>query len=181
MIREAYDLDMICYFPHDDISAGKTLKDIYQHARDALAAQYWIEAKPSALRLKDLDPKNFKVDFHIDVVPGRYIDDEKADAFLYQSSGEKGFLKTNLEKHISYVRDSGLVDTIRLMKLWRARNHINIKNFALELLTIDLLEYRKRSSLTNQLEYVWQEFRDHSADLKVEDPANPNCEPPLHP
>ncbi len=27
LIREAYDLDIVCYFPHDDTTAGETLKD----------------------------------------------------------------------------------------------------------------------------------------------------------
>src|SRR2546428_13535865 len=79
MIKEAYDLDIICYFPHEDTSAGETLEDIYHNVRKALEAEYWVEQKPSALRLRDRDPQNFKVDFHIDVVPGRYTDDTKTD------------------------------------------------------------------------------------------------------
>ena len=41
------------------------------------------------LRLKSRDPKTRQVDFHIDVVPGRYIDDTETDVFLHQEAGTK--------------------------------------------------------------------------------------------
>jgi nucleotidyltransferase-like protein len=173
MIKEAYDLDLICYFANDDTAAGETLEEIYKNTKKALEAQYWVEEKPSALRLRDQDPKNFKADFHIDVVPGRYVDDTRSDVFLYQSSGDKKRLKTNLDVHIAHVRDSGVIDANRLLKLWRIRNGLRIKHFALELLTVKLLKEKMSATLTTQLKHVWEEFRDHSANLSIEDPANP--------
>ena len=173
MIKEAYDLDMTCYFGHDDTRAGQTLEDIYGNTRKALESDYWVEPKPSALRLKDHDPQKFKVDFHIDVVPGRYTDAAKTDTFLYQSSGEKERLKTNLDVHIEHVRDSGVTEAIRLLKLWRVRNGIRIRHFALELLAIKLLNDKKSLTLANQLKHVWEVLRDHPDYLSIEDPANP--------
>ncbi len=173
MIKEAYDLDVICYFRHDDTAAGETLEEIYNNTAHALAPHYLIERKPSALRLKDRNPQQYGVDFHIDVVPGRYIDDSKTDTFLYQSSGEKKRLKTNLEVHINHVKDSGVIDAIRSNKLWRVRKALRVKLFALELLIIELLKDRQSSGLSHQLEHVWTELRDHSDDITIEDPANP--------
>src|SRR6266513_1722782 len=139
MIRDAYDLDIVCYFPHDDTSAGETLEDIYNNVRTALATAYVVEPKGSALRLKDSSEKTRGVDFHIDVVPGRFTDDKKSDAFLYRSTGEKKRLKTNLDVHIKHVKDSGVIEAIRLVKLWKVRNGLSIKNFVLELAVIKLL------------------------------------------
>lgn len=173
MIRESYDLDIISYFPHDDTSAGETLEDIYNNVRNALSSKYVVESKPSALRLKDRDPKNYGVDFHIDVVPGRYTDDSKSDAFLYQASGEKKRLKTNLDVHIKHVKESGVTDTIRLLKLWKIGNGLRVKNFAFELFTIDLLKGKKSASLENQLKHVCTKLRDEVEDITIEDPANP--------
>jgi hypothetical protein len=173
MNKEAYDLDVICYFPHDDTTAGETLEEIYHNTASALTPKYWVEPKPSALRLKDRDPQRMSVDFHIDVVPGRYIDDSKTDTFLYQSSGEKKRLKTNLEVHINHVKDSGVVDAIRLLKLWRGRRGLMVKHFALDLLTIKLLKGKRSTNLTSQLEHVWTELRDHGGSITIEDPANP--------
>jgi hypothetical protein len=173
MIKESYDLDIICYFPRDDEDAGGTLEDIYNNAKTALQKEYVVEPKTSALRLKDADPTRRGLDFHIDVVPGRFTDDTKTDAFLYQSNAEKKRLKTNIDVHIEHVRDSGVTDAIRLVKLWKVRNGIAFKHFVLELSVIKLLDGRKRSSLESQLEHVLTEFRDNIDNLTVEDPANP--------
>ena len=62
MIRESYDLDVICYFPRDDSDAGWTLKDIYTNVRDALSTDYFVEEKSSALRLRGKSV-DVKVDF----------------------------------------------------------------------------------------------------------------------
>src|SRR5437899_1372028 len=107
MIRDSYDLDIICYFSHDDTGAGETLEDIYNNASKVLSDTYFVEPKASALRLKDKNPSTLGLDFHIDVVPGRFVDASKGDAFLYVSTGEKKRLKTNLDVHIKYVKDSG--------------------------------------------------------------------------
>lgn len=173
MIREAYDLDVISYFLHNDTDAGETLEDIYKNVSKALSSKYFIEPKPSALRIKDKDPKTYGVDFHIDVVPGRYTDDSKTDVFLYRASGEKKRLKTNLEVHINHVKNSGVIDAIRLLKLWRIRNGLTVKHFALELFTIDLLKKKKLAQLSDQLEHVWKELRDNVDAISIEDPANP--------
>jgi hypothetical protein len=173
MIRESYDLDIISYFPHDDTAAGETLEEIYKNVQKALSGKYLVEPKASALRLKARDPENYGVDFHIDVVPGRFTDDSKTDAFLYQESGEKKRLKTNLDVHIHHVKDSGVIDAIRLLKLWKVRNGLRVKNFALELFTIVLLKYKKTAALENQLKHVWAKLRDEVGEISIEDPANP--------
>lgn len=173
MIREAYDLDIICYLPHNDTGAGETLEDIYNNARKALEEEYLVEPKASALRLKDRSPASAAADFRIDVVPGRFTDGSKTDAFLYRSTGDKKRLKTNLDVHIKHVKDSGASDAIRLLKLWKVRNGLSIKNFALELLVIKLLKGKAGLGLAAQLEHVWKEFRDNAGQLAIEDPANP--------
>lgn len=174
MVKAAYDLDIICYFPRDDEDAGGTLQDIYEKTEEALQDDYWIERKPSALRLRNKSDDQPGVDFHIDVVPGRYIDGKTGDVFIYQHAAEKQRLKTNLEKHINHVKNSGVVDAIRLMKLWRYLNGLAIKHFALELLVIDLLSSKKSGTISTQLTYVLEKFRDESDDLSVTDPANEN-------
>jgi hypothetical protein len=175
MDKEAYDLDIIQYFPRDDKSAGETLEEIYNNTRDALSEDYWVEPKGSALRLTEKmpDPTGKHKYTHIDVVPGRYIDGNDGDVFLYRPNDEKHLLKTNLDVHIAHVKDSDVVDAIRLNKLWRVRNYVQIKNFALDLLTIKLLKNKKSLPLADQLVYIWTEFRDHSDGLCIEDPANP--------
>lgn len=170
LIKESYDLDIVCYFPHDDTSAGETLEDIYNNVAGVLEKEYTVERKRSALRLRDKQ----MVDFHIDVVPGRFTDESKTDCFLYQENGEKCRLKTNLDVHIATIRDSGVLDAIRLLKLWKVRKALDVKQFVFELLTIDLLAQHKSKPLADQLTHVWTQFRDLEEPPKVEDPANPS-------
>jgi hypothetical protein len=171
MNRESYDLDMTCYFPSDDESGGSTLKEIFESVEKTLQSSYGIERKGSAVRLHSLDDP--KTDFHIDVVPGRFVDGKEGDVHLYRTTGEKAYLKTNLETHIEHVRESGVVPAIRLFKLWAHRRNVGIKTFALELLVVRLLEDRKFDDLPSQLKHGLTEFRDGSAKLSIEDPANP--------
>jgi hypothetical protein len=173
MIKESYDLDIVCYFDHDDTAAGETLEDIYNSVRKALEGKYLVEPRSSALRLKDARTETHGADFHIDGVPGRFTDEEEADAFLYISTGEKKRLKTNLDVHVAHVKESGVIDAIRLMKLWKVRNRLSVRNFILELAVIELLRSKKSAALATQLEHVWTELRDNIDDLSVEDPANP--------
>jgi len=54
LTRAAYDLDVVCYFGHEDTGAGETLKDIYKNVQDALREHYEVEPKKSALRITGL-------------------------------------------------------------------------------------------------------------------------------
>jgi hypothetical protein len=169
--KEAYDLDMTCYFPRDDTSAGETLKEIFESVEKALQKRYRTLRKGSAMRLLDaLD----LCDSHVDVVSGRFVDNDERDVFLYSTSGEKQRLKTNLDIHIKHVRDSGVLDAIRLMKLWKTRRDVEVKTFAIELMTIDLLEGRSGHALPQQLRHVWTQLRDNIDNITIKDPANPD-------
>ena len=173
LIKQNYDLDLICYFEPDDTKPGESLKEIYDNVKEVLSEHYYVEPKTSALRLRSKDTA--QTNFHIDIVPGRFVDKESGDAFLHQSNTDKDRLKTNLDKHIEYIKGSGHTDAIRLVKLWREKNGLSIKTFPLELLVIKLLEgTRKDASLTKKLAKFWSEVKDNSGNIHVEDPANPS-------
>jgi hypothetical protein len=179
MILASYDGDMTCYFNHDEIEAGRTLEEIYEAVEKALQNDYMVERKASALRVKDRESETY---LHVDVVPGRFTGDEKDDVFLHRTRGDKCRLKTNLGVHIEHIRDSGVTDAVRLMKLWNCREAIGAKTFVLELLVVKLLAGKRSSALSSQLTHVWTKMRDDSENLSVEDPANPegnNLKPEL--
>jgi len=175
MIRESYDLDIICYFAHEDTTGGKTLEEIYNNVSKALSTEFYVQKKTSSLRLMGKDEAVRQVDFHVDVVPGRYVDEKKGDVFLYQAGAEKGWLKTNLEKHIKLIKDSELIDVIKLAKLWNIRKAIGLKTFVLELLVIKILKNGKPpETLEKQLTLFWQTLKDEKGKIAIEDPANPS-------
>jgi hypothetical protein len=167
LVRDSYDLDVVCYFPREDDGAGATLEEIYNRVKEVLSHDYDVEPKGSALRVKGLDG----VDFHVDVVPGRFIDEDSYDVFLYRSSGDKCRLKTNIETHIEHVRDSGVTDAIRLMKVWRTRHGLQLKTFVVELIVIDSLA-GSTATLDKQLRKVLERLRDDADSVAVKDPAN---------
>ncbi|MEN6537879.1 MAG: hypothetical protein ABFD89_29780 [Bryobacteraceae bacterium] len=174
MIREAYDLDLICYFGNEDTSAGDTLADIFQGVTKALEKAYRVAPKTSALRIRSAEKDSLDLDFHIDVVPGRYTGPERSDAFLHIATREKERLKTNLDKHVSHIRYSGFLDEIRLMKLWNVTTGLYLKTFVLELFTIKQLQDAEvPGDLSERLAYLWEYLRDNADSFAVEDPANP--------
>lgn len=169
MIREDYDLDLICYFGNEDTSAGETLEDIYNNVGKLLDKSYSVFRKRSALRLHNADGRDVKVD----VVPGRYTDNTKTDVFLHQNEGNKERLKTNPEIQIGFIRDSGCTDIIKLAKLWRTRNGVQIKTFPLELLVIEVLNGQNSGDLEARAQRVLNAFAKDIDNLTIEDPANP--------
>ena len=171
MNREVYDLDLPTYVAHDDDAAGQTLEEIYNTIADAMADDFFVERRRSALRLRE---REGQADTHIDLVPGRFFDDSETDAWIHQNNADKCRLKTNLDVHIDHIRDSGVVPAVRLAKLWNVRKGIGMKTFVLELLVVDLLKQRKVASLKTQLRHVLDQFSDHSDSLSVTDPANGN-------
>ncbi len=104
LIKDSYDIDLVCYFPHDETEAGETLEDLYDNVSHALSDHYQIEEKKSAIRLLSADPETEGAYTHVDVVPGRFTDSDKSDCYLYQNGGEKNRLKTNLDTHIDHIK-----------------------------------------------------------------------------
>ncbi|MDW8250563.1 MAG: nucleotidyltransferase [Myxococcales bacterium] len=171
LVRAGYDLDTICYFANNDDGAGQTLREIRDSVEEALKKEYVVKSRRSALRLTGR--KKGSLDFTVDVVPGRYVDNSKQDVFLFQEGGDKERLKTNLRKHIDHIKGSGHTDIIRLVKVWKLRADLDIKTFVLELLVIEALKSGTTFGLEGRLVAFWKALRDDIDDLKVEDPANP--------
>lgn len=173
LIKEAYDLDLVCYFPHTETAAGATLKDLYENVSKKLSEKYLIQGKTSAIRLLSAEQQTKGTYTHIDVVPGRYTDSTNSDCYLHQNGGDKERLKTNLDTHISFIRDSGVTDALKLLKLWRVLNGLDVKQFAFELLGVDLLKNKKNATLADQVKHFFETVSQSENPIKIEDPANP--------
>lgn len=169
-IRESYDLDIVVYFPSSD---DRSLKQIYEDALKLLSKKFAVQPKNSALRITGLESNGENDDYHIDVVPGRFIQDNK-DVFLHVSYGEKERMQTNLKTHIDYIVNSGCQDIIKLVKIWKVRNNVQVKTFVLELFVIKHLEdKRDKTDLESSFKAVMEAFRDN-AIVGLVDPANSN-------
>lgn len=169
MVQSSYDLDLTVYFERDSDVAGTTIKEIYEDVERVLKTAYHTQRKGPAIRLLNANEKR---DLHVDVVPGRFVEGKNGDVFLYPSSTDKERLKTNLDVHVAYIRNSEVLDSIRLLKVWRDRHGVTIKTFALELLAVKFLKEHWDRPLADQLLHVWSEFVQRRDELTIEDPAN---------
>lgn len=171
MIAEQYDLDIVCYFPSDDT---RSLKEIREDVSNHLKKKYLIQPKASAERITDIKGSSTPNGYHIDVVPGRFIEDTK-DVFLHVAYGDKERMQTNLKVHIDHIVNSGCVPAIRLAKLWACRNNVGIKTFILELFVVRALSgSRNKENLTESFRKVLEIFKEEFGTLQLVDPANSN-------
>jgi len=167
MIRESYDLDIVCYLPEDE---ERTLKEIYQDTKAILSENYVIDARTSAIRI--INPKGGNGDYHIDVVPGKFIKDSD-DVFIYVSTADKERMQTNIKVHITTVKESGCQDIIKLAKLWKVRNNLTFRTFVLELAVIEALKgYDGKSDLEKSFKKVLTFLQDKIKSVRLIDPAN---------
>lgn len=166
MIRQAYDLDVVIYWPSD---CGYTLKSIHDAVGDVLKKHWkYVTQKTVAWELQ------FEGGFWLDVVPGRAIDGTFKYANLYRTDTGTS-LQTSIKVHIDTVRDSGRRDVIRLMKLWRTKRAVPLKkSLALELLTIDGCNGLPVNALEKQLIASLRYVRDNILTVRLIDPANSN-------
>ncbi len=171
MICDKYDLDIVCYFPSSDT---RTLREIREDVSARLSEKYLIEPKASAVRIKNLNDASTPNDYHIDVVPGRFIEGTK-DVFLHVAYGDKERMQTNLKTHIDHIVNSGCVPVIRLAKLWACRNDLAIKTFVLELFVVQSLSgSRNKDKLKESFLEVLRSFKDEFTTTQLVDPANTN-------
>ena len=171
MIRESFDLDFVIYFPPN---INITLREIY------LTIYSILERCDYQPHYKNVSIRCFRTyqnygDFHIDIVPGRAIDNNYYYANLYKYQEDRSF-KTSIEKQVEVVLGTGRRDIIKLLKLWQIRRGVPGSTFILELLFIRYLQ--TLSSVSPQIEPVlldtFEYIRNNILNIKLVDPANSN-------
>jgi hypothetical protein len=166
MIREAFDLDLVVYYPHSD---RRSLAEIFGEVHSALVTgAYSVHPQTVALRLP------YQGGFHVDVVPGRAQDASFLYATLYKNSQPPSSLQTSLKVHIDAVRKTDLRHIVRLLKLWRLRHSVPLKTFALEILAARALHGQRGDDYANAMWAVFQFMAKNMSTVRVEDPANTN-------
>jgi len=163
-IRGGTDVDLF-------ISLRHNANDSLHHAYNSLY---------NALNRWKLNPRKQNVSIgltlrglNIDLVPARKHQGATQDHSLYRSR-TGSWTKTNVDRHIQIVRNSGLQAEIRAMKVWRQLHGLEFPSFYLELATIQALPRHLRTELASN---IWRVFHWLVAELKQRrllDPANPS-------
>ena len=136
---------------------------MYSAVYGELSKEYEIERNNAAIkvRIKGKD---------IDVVPAMV--ESRNWAFLYKSdTGEA--VRTNIPLHIHHVVNSGCLDIIKLMKIWKYNHQFEITSFVLELLTIQSLKGFKSENIEERFFHVLEYVSGNIQSINIVDPANP--------
>lgn len=165
LIKENYDLDILIYFPPE---TSASLKEIYFSVLNTLTASNYIAQKKNvALRLP------YQGGFSIDVVPGKSQDNTYYWATLYKSETDST-QQTSIKKHIDFIKS--VRNTIKLMKVWRLRQSLDWKTFAMEITVARALSGLNKGNYETNLVNVFKYVRDNIQTMKIVDPANTNNE-----
>jgi hypothetical protein len=109
----------------------------------------------------------------VDLVPAHRQNAESDDHSLYVSKKDT-WIKTNVRKHIEYVRAAKRQNETRIVKLWRNQHALDFPSFYLEMAVIRALEVRATPYLSANVYAVFEYLRDALVHARFVDPANSN-------
>jgi hypothetical protein len=109
--------------------------------------------------------------YSIDLVPGRRQSQHGNDHSLYRRKANT-WTQTNIGKHITYVRNSGRIDEIKILKIWRELRGLEFPSFFLEMAVIDSLANARIGNLAVNVFKALEHIRDKITTARYVDPAN---------
>ena len=106
------------------------------------------------------------------MLEGRFIDLVPARNNILWQARFNTWLKTDIPLQIRYVRDSGLIDEILALKIWRRRHALRFPSFLMELAVIHALIPNRpiEEQFTSLLRFLATDF----PTTRLLDPANSN-------
>lgn len=117
--------------------------------------------------------------YDIDVVPARKVNTSNYlrynDHYLWSNKKQTRTL-TNIQKHIDIVRNSGLINEIVIMKVWREQKRLEFPSIYLEMLVIAAFQNNLCRSIPfeNRIIHLFQYIRDNIESKQIVDPGNSN-------
>lgn len=171
-IRLSSDIDFLVSLVHNCNESNWWLDVIYKSLYDTLKIYYSnIRKQNVSFRIK-LD------NLEVDITPARKHLWNTNDHSLYVSK-EKRRKKTNIQKHINDISNSGRTNEIKLLKIWRELNKLEFPSIYMEYLVINILSGKSKSgeALENNFRYLLSELakdRWNPLDNRIIDPANTN-------
>lgn len=109
----------------------------------------------------------------IDVVPARKQNAWTNDHWLW-SHRTSGNRQTNVREHITYVTNSGRINEIRALKIWRKQHNLDFPSFLLEMSAITALRGRLQGSVSANFVQCLTYIQDELPNARLVDPANTN-------
>ena len=111
--------------------------------------------------------------YQVDLVPGKRQSQYGGDHSLFRKKANT-WTKTNIQAHITLVRDSGRAEEIRVLKLWRDQKGFEFPSIYLELATLEALRGKPRGRLSDNVASALRYFESSLVTGRIVDPANTN-------
>jgi len=165
-IKGETDVDLLISLKSDTTN---TLKELFEGLHSRMTTSGYPAARKQHV---SIHINHNGVD--VDLVPGVKHEGNTEDHWLYVNRAGRERIQTNIDKHISLVRNSGRVDEIRVIKLWRKLHSLDICSFYLELAVIEALNGYRSGQVASNVLRVLDYLRDDFAGARFVDPANSN-------
>lgn len=163
-VRGTSDVDVFISLKSDTTN---TLKEIYEMLVSLAQSNGWSPRR-----------QNVSVGVTVngtrgDLVPGKVQPGYQNYHSLYVRKRDS-WTQTNVGLHVDTVRNSGRVNEIRAVKIWRMLHGLEFPSLYLELFTIDALLGRSRSTLADNVLHVLRTIGSSLVSTRIVDPANTN-------
>jgi len=157
------DLDVFVGITND---APENLKEIYESLYAWAQKSLWFPQRQNvSIGITWLGAK-------VDLVPGKRQANQSTDYSIWKNK-QQTWRQTNVATHISTVVNSGRVNEIRALKIWRKCHNLDFPSFYLELTVIDALWGKTKGvNLATNVSLCLEYIRDHLETACVIDPAN---------
>ena len=130
------------------------------------------------LKRKDFKPRRQNVSIglqhhglEIHLIPTRQESGGSNDQRIFETEHQR-VTRTNFDTHLRVVKESGFVDEIRLVKIWRNLRNLRLPSFCLDLAVLDALRRSPHQQPAANMETVLRYFKDTLPNAPIRDPAN---------
>jgi len=146
-----------------------TLGEIFTDFSDTLKRiGYNVRSQNVSLRLKHYG-------LQIDIVPGKKLPNTQDWHFLYTSRRENQYrIQTNVKRHINAVVNSGRINEIMALKIWRDINRLEFPSMYLEMYVLKTMtrKWSGKGQLTENLLYLLDDISRYFPNVAVYDPSS---------
>jgi hypothetical protein len=144
-----------------------TLKEIYDKLEISIKNAGWTTRRQNVSI--GITHNNLK----IDLVPGKIQSGYQNYHSIY-SSKKDTWMQTNIDLHITKVRNSSRTNEIILTKIWKHIHNIDFPSIYVELTVLEALNNKPTNNLATNFLTVLTYLRDNFVNSTVIDPANTN-------
>jgi hypothetical protein len=109
----------------------------------------------------------------VDLVPAKRQSQFGNDHSLYRRKADS-WTKTNIDTHISRVRQSKRITEIIALKIWRENHGLEFPSILLECFAIDSLYGRSLNAPADNFLYLLRDIQDNIQIRRIVDPSNTN-------